>query len=327
MPALPNLPKPGKPLDLSQLVKLHDYSFTNTDGLRITASASLPNPGLSDIPYALPFSIGVDGTELARVVANPADVSPKAIKLVISGDITAQGGDALELFMRNFLRGKDVPIVVTGLDRIPPGHDVPPPPQWVLDTLPTVSLDLVFPGPDPKPEVVKSVTIENMHISEVNGGVAASGTVVAIVQLPEGFQSISVNVTELRPDVFVYDGPVEDDDKDDAGRPDPDNPPERAFGRIAPDYFLNSTTTPSKEVPGALEVRADFEDMALEVLDDRQSVFRSFVGKVLLHGGATAGIGGVADIQADLGVAEPLDISSLPVHGEFWVGRAKIVGF
>lgn len=298
--------------------------------MQIAAAASLPNPGVGEVPYALPFSIAVNGSEMAQVIARTSGVSSEAINILIAGDVTAlKGGDALETFLRRFLRGKDSPIVVKGLNHIPEGHNVPAPPQWVLDTLPSVSLNLIFPGPKPKPEVVKSVTIENMHISELNGGVAASGTVVALIELPDGFRDVTVNVTAIKPDVFVFDGALEDsaDDEEDAGRPDPENPPERAFGRIAPDFFLNSTTTASEEFPGALEVRADFEDMPLQILENRQGVFRSFVGKIFLHGGATAGISGVADIRADLGVGDPLDVAGLPVHGEFWVGRQKIVGF
>lgn len=327
MPELPNLPRPGKPLDLAKLVKLHHYSFTNKNGLQISAGASVPNPGLDGIPYALPFGIDVNGTEMARVVAHATGVSSKSIDISMAGNVTvAQGGAAMENFLRSFLRGKDFPIVVKGLDRVPDESHLPAPPQWVLETLPSVSLNLIFPGPKPKPEVIKSVTIEGMQISEANGQVVASGTVVAIIKLPKGFQSVNVNVTAIKPDVFVYDGPLDDasdDDDDEDGRPDPENPPERAFGLIAPDYYLDSNTTAVDDEPGSFTVRAAFVDMPLEVLDGRQGVFRSFVSKVLFSGGATAGIGGVADIKADLGVGEDLSVAGLPVHGEFWVGRTR----
>ncbi|KLT41646.1 hypothetical protein CC85DRAFT_286302 [Cutaneotrichosporon oleaginosum] len=319
VPALPNFPQPGKKLDLSKLVTLHNYTFTNRDGLRIIALAALPNPGVADIPFPLPFAIEYEGARMAEVVANTASVSKERIELSLEGDIMAtSSSDALGKFLRRFLHGQDSPITVRGLHDMPRRYKGPSPPQFVLQTLPSLSLNLKFPAPHPAPQIVRSVTVEGMKLG---GGdaIEASGTVVALVQLPDGLEGVDLNVSAIQPDVLIYDGPAISDD-----RPDPRNPPQGAFARIHPSHFLHSTTVRSDDpaTPDALVVRAPFENVPLDVLEGRESIFRAFVSKVIFKGGASAGIGGVVDVRADLGVGEDIEIGDLPVTGDFWVGRS-----
>lgn len=320
MPALPNFPRPGKKLDLSTLVTLHNYTFTNTDGLRIAALAALPNPGVGEIPFPLPFAIEFEGTRMAEVVARTATTSKEKIELLLEGDILAASqSDALGDFLRRFLHGQDSPIVVRGLHDMPARYKGPSPPQFVLQTLPSLALDLKFPAPHPAPQIIRSVTVEGMKIG---GGdaIEASGTVVALVQLPSGLESVNLNVSSIHPDVLIFDGTADGHDD----RPDPAHPPEGAFARIHPAHYLESTTARSEDpaTPDALVVRAPFENVPLDVLEGRESIFRGFVSKVIFKGGANAGIGGVVDVRADLGVGGDIEIGDLPVTGDFWVGRS-----
>jgi hypothetical protein len=150
--------------------------------------------------------------------------------------------------------------------------------------------------------------------------IEASGTVVALVQLPPGLERVDLNVSSILPDVLIFDGSADGHDD----RPDPRNPPEGAFARIHPAHFLNSTTARSDDpaTPDALVVRAPFENVPLQILEGRESIFRAFVSKVIFKGGANAGIGGVVDVRADLGVGDDIEIGDLPVTGDFWVGRS-----
>lgn len=323
MPAVPNFPPPGRPLNLTRLVTLHEYALSNNaGGIKIAATASVPNPSLRSVPFALPFAILVEGTIMAQVVARASRVTTSTIEIQLSGDVsTLANSEPLNNLLQHYLRGEGSPITVRGHGAMPHGYehsDIPPP--WVLKTLPSLSVDLEFPGPNPKPEIVKQVTIEGMKIGEANGQMIASGTVVADVELPRGLEQIHINVTAIKPDVMVSDG-VEDDQGGDEY--DPENPPPKAFGRISPDVFLNSTTEPGTDPnrPDILIVRAPFTDLALDVLPGRDGILRGFVSKVVFKGGAMAGIGGVADIEADLFSGGLLQVGGLPVHGEFWVKR------
>lgn len=254
------------------------------------------------------------------VVARASKVTSHKIGIDIEGDIVAlESGDALSQFLQNYLQGDDNPITVRGLGEMPKGHsgsDAPPP--WVLRSLPSLQLHLVFPSPKDRPDVVREVTIEQMRLGEANGQMIASGTVVALIELPDGMERVALNVSAIKPDVMVHDGPTNADVKY-----DPSKPPPKAFGRIWPNYHLNSTTARSEDpkTPHGLVVRAPFKDMPLDVLPGRDSVMSDFITKVIFKGGATAGIAGIADVKADIGVGGTLDIGGLPVHGEFWVGR------
>jgi hypothetical protein len=317
---VPNLPPPGKPLDLSKLVALKSYSFSSDRGFKISASASLPNPSLKNVPCALPFAIqiGPNHDTIAQVVASASTITTHRIGIQIEGDIVdLESGDALSSFLQNFLQGIDNPITVRGMSSMPGDYSGPnAPPPWVLRSLPSLELGLVFPAPTDQPDIIRSVTIEKMNLGEENGNIVASGTVVALVQLPDEMKQLSLNISAIRPDIMVHNGPVSGNDEY-----DPDHPPPRAFGRIAPDYFLNATTAVDPNTPGVLVIRAPFENLLLNVLDGRDNVLRDFVSQVIFKGGATAGIAGITDVQADVGVGGVLAVNGLPVQGEFFVGR------
>ncbi|WWD22810.1 hypothetical protein CI109_107304 [Kwoniella shandongensis] len=342
IPQLPGLPPPGHPLDLSTLVKLRQYSFTNNDkSLTISAMATLPNfaHGLNaSIPFSLPFAVGLPVcgsavSKMAEVITDPVIISPEStvIELQMSGVVTANlsdesagsnGTSPLSQFLQNYLHGKDSPITVRGLSNLPvfTPREALHPPTWLLSTLPSLSLPLSFPGPRPPPKIIQSVTIEHMRISESAGKMKASGTVIAQVELPHDMQDVELEVVEVRPDVLVYDGPASEDDEDE------DEIPLRAFGHIHPDDFLLSTTSPSADpnFPHRLIVRAPLSDVDLDILPGRDKILSDFVSKVIFKGGAQAGVKGTASVKVELkGVHGRVRLDDLPVRGDFWVGKQR----
>jgi hypothetical protein len=277
----------------------------------------------------MPFSVSLaDGTRMAEVLTSPIDIHPSPrIDLTMSGRILANlsnsvGHDSpLSLFLQNYMHGLDNPMTVRGLSALPrDSHIDRPPPSWLLAGLSSLSLALKFPGPNPPPRIIQSVTIEHMRLAERAGKMRASGTVIVEIELPPGMQGVTVNVVEVLPDVLVYDGPAGPES------PDPADPPPRAFGHIRPGDFLDSTTEPSADPnhPHRMVVRAPLQDVPLDVLPGRDSVLSDFVGKVVFKGGAEAGVKGTASARVEIvGVQGRVRLDNLPVKGEFWVGRQR----
>ncbi|WVQ93901.1 hypothetical protein IAU59_000979 [Kwoniella sp. CBS 9459] len=355
IPHLPNLPDPGHPLNLSELVTLQHYEFDTSQSpkaLAIEAAASIPNflPHLNTtIDFGLPFSIAIPDlsnslvpigdTKMAEVVTEPINIggSGHEIELKMKGIITADLEDrtdtksdnnstsVLSLFLQNYLHGKDNPILVQGLAALPPfaPPSTLPPPSWLLSTLPSLSLPLTFPGPKPPPKIIQSVTIDHMRLTESGGKMKASGTVIAQVELPKDMQNVDIEVVQVRPDVLVFDGPAPPDgDKDDDGG----DIPAKAFGHIRPEEFLNSTTSPSGDprYPHRLIVSAPLSNVDLDILPGRDGVLSDFVSKVVFKGGAQAGVKGIASVRVKItGVDGTVRLDGLPVRGEFWVGKQR----
>ncbi|WWD06000.1 hypothetical protein V865_004085 [Kwoniella europaea PYCC6329] len=346
IPHIPHLPNPGTPLNLSELVTLQHYSFDTTQSpkaLTIQAIATVPNfaPDLNaTLDFSLPFSIAlpavqnglVGESKMAEVITEPISIggTTKDILLNISGVITADlserssltGSSPLSLFLQNYLHGKDNPILVQGLSNLPSfvPSTIVHPPNWLLHTLPSLSLSLNFPGPKPTPKIIRSVTIEHMRISESQGKMKASGIVVAEVELPKDMQNVIVDVVEVLPDVYVFDGPSPPDDEDLPG--DGEFPP-KAFGHIRPTDYLNSTTT--REENGRLMVRAPLNQVDLDILPGRDGVLSEFISKIVFKGGALAGVKGIASVGVEImGVNGKVRLDNLPVRGEFWVGKQRL---
>jgi hypothetical protein len=168
---------------------------------------------------------------------------------------------------------------------------------------PSLSLDTVFPAPNPKPQILRNITIKDMMVKpSSNGTIFASGIVFAYGVLPKGMNVI-LDISRVFPDILVFDGPVpenatisgedggdgddDDDDEDDddlpAPMPLPDPLPERAFARIRPGKWLEALSVPVDPPEGegsAVAVSAILTDVALEVLPGRKHEFSNFVGKV-----------------------------------------------
>lgn len=327
---------------------LRSYSLETSSGsslypssghgvLAIKALATVPNV-LSDINatigFGLPFAIFLPqdnpsdaAVKMAEVMTSPIFINPLAKDIEIRlqgrvvadlGKLAAMSSSSLSLFLQNYLRGEDNPIVVQGLSSVPKAiAPISGPPSWLLHSLPTLLLPLSFPGPRPPPQIIRSVTIEKMRLTEQRGKMKASGLVIAVVEMPAGMTGVDVNVNAVRPDVLVFDGSAPDDD-------DLDDYPERAFGHINPQDFLESTTEPHPTLPNLLIVRAPLDNVDLDILPGHDKVLSDFVGKVVFRGGALAGVKGTADVRLELGgVKGQVAVQDLPVKGQFWVGKQR----
>jgi hypothetical protein len=159
-----------------------------------------------------------------------------------------------------------------------------------------ITVDTVFPAPDPRPQVLRNVTIKDMKIRPLTSGtMLASGTVFANIVLPKGMD-MALQVNAIYPQLLIYDGPVPDNElvrmegleKDDGdGLPDPiplpDPLPANAFAHIRPGQWLESMSIPLGHQDGegsVFAVSAKIIDILLEVLPGRQREFSNFVGKV-----------------------------------------------
>jgi hypothetical protein len=253
---------------------------------------------------------------------------------VVVADFTPNEGEdsrnssdsAVSLFLQNYLNGRDNPIAIRGLSTLPSfAQSHPWPPHWLLTSLPSLSIPLAFPGPSPKPKIIQTVTIERMRISEAGGKMLASGTVIAEISLPKGMEAVDVAINFVKPDIYVSDGPPEDDD-DDSDPNGEDDYPSNAFGHIRPDEWLKATSErySNPEHPDWITVQAPMEDIPIEILKGRDGIMRGFVRKIVFKGGALAGIKGSADVQVQLkGVRGEVGLEGLPVKGEVWVGRQR----
>jgi hypothetical protein len=172
-------------------------------------------------------------------------------------------------------------------------------PRIYLSTplVPGITLDTVFPAPNPRPQVLRNVTIKHMKIRPLaSGTMLASGTVLANIVLPKGMD-IALQVDAVYPQLLVYDGPVPDDesagaevlleeDNDDdlpGHMPLPDPLPANAFAYVRPGQWLDSLSVPLGYQDGegsVFAVSAKIIDIPLEVLPGRQREFSNFVGKV-----------------------------------------------
>lgn len=341
VPHYPGLPEPGRPVDFAKLVNLEGYHLNNNgDALEIHAGASMPNFANTTtlnltIPYGLPFSVVIpspDGSGeklLSEVITEPVvlDYTAKDIKLRMSGRIISdpsEGDSPLGPFIHNYLTGIDNNITVRGMAKYPSftSNTTEKPPHWALSSLKSMEIKLVIPGPSPPPKIINSMSLEHMRISRSDGETKASGTVIVEIDLPGDIGSIEVDVEKVLPEVYMFDGPVQE------GTGEEEYPP-GAFGHIKPSEYLNSTTVKGldPEFPNRLTVRAPLVDVPVEILPGRKSLLADFVRKVVFKGGAMAGVNGSASAVMNMkGIGGRVVIDGLPIRGETWVGRQRLQG-
>lgn len=182
--------------------------------------------------------------------------------------------------------------------------------QITTPLLPGYEVSAEFPAPDPRPQILRDVTIKDMKIRPVGTIFVASGIVQGRIVLPAGMH-MHLDVEYVLPDVLVFDGEVPPAPEPGylraqvaaplrgrGGRGDapamPDEPPlpnplpDRAFAHIRPDAWLPAVSAPMEPEEGmgaAYAVSARVVDVPLEVLPGRQKEFSNFVGKVRVFRG------------------------------------------
>lgn len=313
--------------------------------------ASSQNPFVSvrvDVPLELGFGVflptdttdtmhGNSLVKMADVVTMPFKLrGQEKLRIQVEG-VVSSGGEAndaaLSIFLRNYLAGYDNNVTVRGLAEFPyaASPDIKHgdaetssqvPPAWLQSLLPRIHAVVAFPGPNPPPKLIESVTIDQMKISERGGKMRASGVVVVRARLPPDLTRVRVQIDGVRPDVLIFDGEVEGEDMIDPAAPPPF--PAKAFGRIHPDEYLPAVSEPDPSDEGILIVRAPIHDVPLDILQGRDKILSDFVAKIVFKGSAVAGIAGNAAVTLHVvGIDKSLAVDDLPVRGVVHVGRPR----
>lgn len=270
------------------------HIFSDLDRLHVDASATFPTPIPASMELSipsLPFVISVprhqndtlvnDTTPVVHVKTMPLTLTHPNTTVHVHGHVPALTRDlfpSLSSFVTSYLNGESPRISLS----TPLLHDI--------------TVDTVFPAPDPQPQVLRNVTIKDMKIRPLTSGIMlASGTVFANVVLPKGMD-MTLQVDAIYPQLLIYDGPVPDDEfvrmeglEEDDGEdlpdpmPLPDPLPVNAFALIRPGQWFESISVPLGHQDGegsVFAVSAKIIDIPLEVLPGRQKEFSNFVGKV-----------------------------------------------
>jgi hypothetical protein len=286
-----------------------------------------------ELGFGIYLPSSTEGNETRAGLVKMADVVTMPIKLrgqdtlriniegVVTSDSDTTGGD--DDALSGFLHNRGLPVFPSAASPDPAeGQHIPP--EWLHRLLPNIHAVVAFPGPQPPPKLIESVTIEQMKISESSGKLRASGVVLVHARLPPDLTDIQVDINGVRPDILVFDGEAAP-----SGEPvDPAVPPypAKAFGRIHPDEYLIAMSELDPADPGVLIVRAPIHDVPIDILQGRDKVLSDFVGKIVFKGSAVAGIVGNAAVRLHVvGMNRPFEVDRLPVRGVVTVGRPRVV--
>ncbi|EGO01207.1 hypothetical protein SERLA73DRAFT_159693 [Serpula lacrymans var. lacrymans S7.3] len=348
IPPLPGLPPPGHSTpfpSFSQLVTLQSFMVSSeSKEVRLQAQASLVNPAPLTFNLTmptLPFIISLPSpgkpsrlVPIASVHSRPFTSTHPNITLIVSGTVLplpTNASSVLSTFVSRYLSLDLNPIMIS------------------TPIFPSLIIDTDFPAPNPRPQVMRNVTIRDMKIKPdgASGGFLASGTVYARIVLPKGM-NLSLDVNRVFPDVLVFDGEVPQlpplplsntHGEGDVPNPPLPNPlPERAFAHIRPDDWLFSTSVPDPtrdDEGAAFAVTANLVDIPMEVLPGRQKEFSNFVSKVIFGSqGALAGLQGSAAVgvyvhgmpfnNGDSDDNE-MELTGLPFQGSVRIGKKTLL--
>ncbi|KIO21306.1 hypothetical protein M407DRAFT_29081 [Tulasnella calospora MUT 4182] len=319
------------------------FEFT----ISLVAEAQIPAPPPSnDTTPAIPLSAPV-----ARVFTDPIHFTHPNISLFLNGTILPIGKESLPLlsqFLSNYLTARPSPIEISTSAPL------------------SLSIRTKFPAPKEKPKLIRTVKLDNVRIypnPETGEDLLAAGIIRAYLELPPGLESLTLDVDRILPDVLVYDGPAPPRQgssefaslwqggsvdasivaTNDSGRvpfpapPLPDPLPPKAFARIRPLHWLDAVNLPAPDPSDpnktVLMVRAEMEDVPLDILPGRDAVFQQFVQKILWKGFAVAGVRGDAACGVgiegiSIGNGTDMELRGLPVEAQFtakgWHFDAKI---
>lgn len=340
LPPIPGLPNPGKDVPLpsvSQLITLQSFGVeSKAKDVTVHALATAINPVPSTMNLtapSLPFVISLPGENnssipIASVHTDPFTLTHPNITLAISGSILplpTHSSASISAFISRYLSLEPNIVSVT------------------CPLFPSFAVDMEFPAPSSKPQILRNVTIHDMKIkpNSASTGFLASGSVFARIVLPKGMD-LTLDVTRVFPDVLVFDGEAHElptlllpQWKDDEDLPDP--LPDRAFGHIRPEDWLEATSVQiDSEGEGSIfAVTADMVNVPLEVLPGRQKQFSNFISKVVFgtHG-ALAGLKGTTDIGVYIlglpfrdheDTTTEMDLLGLPLQGSVRVGMKDLL--
>ena len=283
VPHLPGLPNPGKePPSLEQLIELQEFDVTSqNDTMSIIARASIVNPLPQDINItipSLPFAVSIPSSNetvlsavpVASVSTAPFALTHPNITVDISGTVLPlppASSHILSNFLTRYLSGRSNSISIS------------------TPLLPDLPVLTTFPGPNPRPQLLRNVTIRDMKVKPKGETLVADGIVFVNLVLPKGI-NVALDVQRIFPDVLVFDGEVVDGLVDIPEVPLPDPLPANAFGHIRPDHWLPSLCIreQTKEGDGATySISAAFDNIPLGVLPGREKQFSNFVSKVCSH--------------------------------------------
>lgn len=339
LPPIPGLPTPGEDVpspSISQLITLQSFGVeSKAKDVTVHALATVinPLPPIMDLTVApLPFIISLPGENhssvpIASVHTDPFMLTHPNITLTISGSVLPLPhlSTSISAFLSRYLSLSPNPVSVAS------------------PLFPSFVVDMEFPAPSSKPQILRNVTIHDMKIkpNSASTGFLASGSVFARIVLPKGM-NLTLDVTRVFPDVLVYDGEVHElptlllpHQNDEEELPDP--LPERAFGHIRPEDWLEATSVQvdAEDEGSTFAVTADMVDVPLEVLPGRQKQFSNFISKVVFgtHG-ALAGLQGTTDVGVHIlglpfrdhkGTATGMDLLGLPFQGSVRIGMKDLL--
>jgi hypothetical protein len=216
-----------------------------------------------------------DGLRLASVTTAPITLTHPNISVHISGSILpipATAFPSLSLLVSRYLAGQPNTLFIS---------------SPLLEQLDDIEVE--FPAPNPKPQVLRDVTIRDMKIRPSGSIFLASGIVEGKIVLPKGI-NMDLEVSSVFPDVLIFDGEVTTLHNPFLPPPPPESPlpsplPANAFARVRPDDWLPSLSArvePPKDddVGATYMISARVVDVPLDVLPGRQKEFSNFVGKV-----------------------------------------------
>ncbi|KAH7882984.1 hypothetical protein F5I97DRAFT_1930589 [Phlebopus sp. FC_14] len=339
LPPIPGLPTPGEDTPLpsfSEVVSLQAFDIASTpERVTLHALATFVNPAPPTFQLTvptMPFTVSLPSSQHTHIPVASVDTQPfllthPNVTLFISGTVLPlprEATEALSMFATRYLSLQRNPIYIFS------------------PLFPSLVIDTDFPSPNPKPQLLRNVTIRNMKIkpASAGSGFLASGEVFARLVLPKGM-NFMMDVKRVFPDVLIFDGEVPDistllttcGNVHHVTNPLPDG----AFGRIQPDDWLDATSVydGSDDGGSTFSVTSWIVDVAVEVLPGRQKEFSNFVSKVIFNSdGALAGLQGTVDVGVSI-VGLPVDggtgkdsgfeLKGLPFKGNVRVGKKGFV--